>query len=151
MDSRGSIAWTNDSTISLSYQRPHLHLSYTKNGEPMKQAIRVDTAPCHFGGVRHYFTCPGCQNRRYKLRLGGNGFYCRQCYRLPYYSQECGDLDGLIHQKHKVEAKLDSREGPRMRTITRMKLITQLCAMDDRIDRAMVARFGAAAVGLHGI
>ena len=147
----GNITWTNGSQISLSYRQPHLHLSYTRNGEPMRQTIHVEAAPCNFGGWRYYFTCPGCQNRRYKLRLGGNGFYCRHCYQLPYYSQQCGDLDGLIHQKHKVEAKLESSEGPRMRTTTRMKLIGQLCAMDDQIDRAMVARFGADEMATFGV
>jgi len=137
----GVITWTNGSSISLNYQQPHLHLSCTRNGEPMRQTVHVETAPCHFGGARHYFTCPGCDQRRYKLRLGGDGFYCRQCYRLPYYSQECGDLDGLIHQKHKVEAKLEDGERPPMRTYTRMRLINQLCALDDRIDSAMIERF----------
>lgn len=138
----GNITWTNGSTISLSYRQTHLYLSYNRNGEPVQQTIHVDTAPCHFGGVRHYFTCPGCQNRRYKLRLGGNGFYCRHCYRLPYYSQQCGYLDGLIHQKHKVEAQLQDKDRLRIRTTTRMKLIDQLCAMEDLIDQEFIQRFG---------
>jgi len=140
----GSVSWSNGSKIDMAYQRPHLRLSYTKNGKPMRQAIHIEMAPCHFGGVRHYFQCPGCKARRCKLRLAGSGFYCRQCYRLPYYSQECGDLDGLIHQKHKIEAKLEDSKRPRMRTHTQMRLIKQLCDLEDRIDQAFVARFGLA-------
>lgn len=139
----GCIAWPNGSSIALSYQKPHLNLSYTRNGESLRQTIHVEAAPCHFGGNRYYLTCPGCQNRRYKLRLGSDGFYCRQCYQLPYYSQECGDLDGLIHQLHKVEHKLEAKEGPAMRTVTRMQLIHKLCALEDKISAAMIARFGA--------
>ncbi|MCX2979746.1 hypothetical protein EYC98_02585 [Halieaceae bacterium IMCC14734] len=139
---RGNITWTNGNSISLSYRKPHLHLSYTSGGEPMRQTIHVVAAPCHYGGVRHYFTCPSCQNRRYRLRLGASGFYCRHCYRLPYYSQQCGDLDGLIHQKHKVAAKLEDSDRPPIRTATRMRLINQLCAADDKINKAFAERFG---------
>lgn len=143
----GNITWTNDSSISVAFKQPHLVLVYSMDGEPVEQTIHVEAAPCHFGGVRHYFTCPGCQNRRYKLRLGGNGFYCRHCYRLPYYSQECGDLDGLIHQKHKIETKLENKT---MRTSTRMRLIEQLCSAEDRVNSAFIDRFGAVAAEQFG-
>jgi hypothetical protein len=149
--SSASIIWSNGSSISLSYRQPDLHLSFCRDGEPVQQTINVESSPCNFGGWRHYFTCPGCRNRRYKLRLGGSGFYCRQCYRLPYYSQECCDLDGLIHQKHKLEAKLVSSCEPRMRTTTRMKLNDQLRVLEAKIDRAMVDRYGAAAMAELGV
>ena len=87
--------------------------------------------------------------RRYKLRLGGSGFYCQECYRLPYYSQQCGFTDGLIHQKHKLEYKLESGGG--MRTYTRMQLIDQMCAFEDRIDNEFVRRFGSSTMREFGI
>ena len=144
---RGPVTWTDGSTITLAYSQGQLTLSYRLNGEPMQQAIEVIEAPCHFGGNRFYFRCPACHKRRYKLRSGPQGFYCRHCYALPYYSQECGDLDGLIHQKHKIEAKL----GKPMRTTTRMKVINRLCALDDEIDRAMINRFGADEMAIFGV
>jgi len=145
---RASVKWGSGANIGLAYTGDTLELLYSMDGEPNNQTVRITKAPCHFGGVRYYMHCPGCRKRRYKLHLANSGFYCRECYRLPYYSQQCGYLDGLIHQKHKVEAKLESKN---MRTTTRVRLIEQLCATDNRIDRAMVARFGAETMRQFGI
>lgn len=142
-----SVKWESEANIGLAYAGDSLELLYTLNGEPNNQKVRITKAPCHFGGVRYYMHCPGCRRRRYKLRLGGSGFYCRQCYRLPYYSQECGYLDGLMRQLHKIEAKLE--DNP-MRTHTRMKLIDRMCAVEDRINLAVVTRFGQVAAEQFG-
>lgn len=147
---RASVKWENGANIGLAYSNGTLELLYSMEGEPNNQTLRIAKVPCHFGGARYYMHCPGCRKRRYKLHLSGSGFYCRVCYRLPYYSQECGYLDGLIHQKHKVEAKLENRNRPRMRTYTQMRLISRLCELDDRIDRAMLLRFGPTAGRLLG-
>lgn len=146
-----SLKWENGNSMGLLYTTGSLVLSYTMGGEARKQTVRVTEAPCHFGGMRYYLHCPGCHRRSYKLRLAHSGFYCRDCYRLPYYSQECGHLDGLINQRNKVQDKLDDSNRPRMRTYTQMRLIGQLCALEDRIDRAMAERFGAATMKQFGI
>lgn len=137
---RASVNWETGANIGLSYTGPTLELLYAMEGEPNNQIVRVTKVPCHFGGVRHYMHCPGCGVRRYKLHLSGSGFYCRECYKLPYYSQECGYIDGITRKIHKLEAQLDRP----MRAKTRMRLIGQLCAAEDRVDRAIVARFGYA-------
>lgn len=138
----GLITWSNGDRIGLHYRHETLHLNYILNGKPISQAIDVQRVPCHLGGVRYYFTCPGCQNRRYKLRSGRDGFYCRHCYRLPYYSQQCGDLDRLIHNKHKVDAKLTDKSRAAMRITTRMKLISRLFELEEKIDQEFVRRLG---------
>lgn len=143
-----TMEWGDGSAATLAYREPHIHLSYAIRGSPMHQVIPVEAASCHFGGNRYYFSCPGCDKRRYKLRLGGNGFYCRQCYGLPYYSQQCGYMDGLIHQKYKLKAKLDR---PGIRIQTRMRLIDKLCDKEEQIDRALIERFGALAMNEYGI
>ena len=148
---RSSVKWASGANIGLAYTGPTLELLYSLDGEPNNQMVRITKAPCHFGGARYYMHCPGCGKRRYKLHLSNSGFYCRECYRLPYYSQQCGYLDGLIHQKHKVEAKLEDGDRPKMRTYTQMRLISRLCELEDRIDNAMVQRFGLAAVRAFGI
>ena len=148
---RTRVKWECGANIVLIFTGDTLELLYTLDGKPNNQTVRITKAPCHFGGARYYMHCPGCGKRRYKLHLARSGFYCRECYRLPYYSQQCGYLDGLIHQKHKVEAKLEDRDRPRMRTYTQMRLIKRLRELDDRIDRAMIQRFGIAAVQPFGI
>lgn len=102
-----NIRWGTGANINLAYNGSVLDLRYNIDGEPNPQSIRVSTEPCHFGGHRYYLHCPGCGSRRYKLHLAHSGFYCRKCYDLPYYSQECGYLDGLVRKIHKLEAKLE--------------------------------------------
>ena len=139
---RFSIRWGDQADIYVGYDGEALDLLYNLNGEPSNQTVGITEAPCNFGGVRYYLHCPGCGRRGYKLHLGHSGFYCRNCYQLPYYSQECGRLDGLISQMNKIEDKLDRRETMRMRTTTQMKLINQLSLLEDRIDSVMANRFG---------
>jgi hypothetical protein len=136
---RAGVKWESGANIDLLYRGGSLELLYNLEGEPNNQTVRITKAPCHFGGVRYYLHCPGCSKRGYKLHLAHSGFYCRECYRMPYYSQECGHMDGLIRKMHKLQDKLDSKP---MRTTTRMRLIGQLIAMEEKIDRAMVERFG---------
>ena len=144
--SRSGVKWKNGSSIGLDYADGTLTLHYALNGEHNDQTVRVTAAPCHFGGKRYYMHCPCCTKRRYKLHLANDGFYCRECYRLPYYSQQCGFLDGLIHKMHKVEAKLLDIDRPRMRTYTQMRLINRHNELEDEIDNAIIQRYGRAAV-----
>ena len=112
--------------------------------------MRVNKASCHFGGFRYYFHCPKCNSRRYKLHLAHSGFYCRECYRLLYYSQECGYLDGLIRKIHKLEARLENLpKNTRARTLE--ELIARLEVAETRFAGAMVQRIGAANCLWHGL
>jgi hypothetical protein len=147
-----SVKWESGANIGLLYRdgkvcSGKLELLYNLEGEPNNQKVRISKAPCHFGGVRFYFHCPGCGERRYKLHLAGSGFYCRECYRMPYYTQECGHIDGLMRKVHKLEAKLENKP---MRTKTRMRVIEQLCAAEDRVNAAFINRFGQVAAKQFG-
>ena len=144
---RASVKWESGANIGLLYRGGTLELLYSMEGEPNNQKVRITKAPCHFGGVRYYFHCPGCRERRYKLHLAGSGFYCRGCYRMPYYTQECGHMDGLMRKVHKLEAKLENKP---MRTKTRMRVIEQLCAAEDRVNAAFINRFGQGAAKQFG-
>lgn len=117
----GSWVWTNtrtgERTSSLNYtlsladmENPWLRLEYRfkkpRKGEEDGVSYRIDlqTTPCHFGGVRWWFTCPlsvsgrACQRRCGKLYLppGGTYYGCRECYDLTYTSsQEAHKFDRL--------------------------------------------------------
>jgi hypothetical protein len=136
-----SIRWSTGANINLTYNGSVMDLRYNIDGEPNPQKIRVSKAQCHFGGHRYYLHCPGCGSRRYRLHLAHSGFYCRECYRLPYYSQECGDIEGFTHQIHKLEAKLENL--PKYaRTKTVEKLIHRLEETESQWSGRMQARFG---------
>lgn len=137
------LRWEGGDSIRLWLQENKAQISFTLRGQEIKQGIHIVKAPCHFGGHRHYFLCPGCSNRRYKLIQGGHGFYCRQCYRLPYYSQQCGEADGLAAKRHRIERKLTGHKGPKRRTHTIMKLIDQLMRVEDKLNQISMRRFGA--------
>jgi hypothetical protein len=46
----------------------------------------IITTRMHFGGVRHWFSCPSC-GRRYRILYGGARFRCRPCRGARYESQ----------------------------------------------------------------
>lgn len=55
-------------------------------GIPVREAIDLETTPCHYGGERTWFRCPGCRSRRAVLFALGGRFRCRACHRLAYSS-----------------------------------------------------------------
>lgn len=52
----------------------------------MLERIDLETTPCHYGGHRPWFRCPGCQSRRRVLYSVGGVFRCRRCHDLAYTS-----------------------------------------------------------------
>lgn len=135
----GAVRWSNGSEACLAYTNGNLTLGYSLAGESLRQDIPISTAPCHFGGERFYLHCTTCNRRCYKLVLSHSGFHCRQCYRLPYYTQQCGSYDGLINRLHKIEHKLETKP---MRTKTAAKLMQQHGEARARVDAAFVRMAG---------
>ena len=58
-----------------------LMLSYRvkSTGEVVEQLVQTQTSPCHLGGQRRWFTCPGCNKKVAMLYAPGKNFVCRQC------------------------------------------------------------------------
>lgn len=73
--------------------------------------ILLSHTPCHFGGERVWFCCPGCGNRAQKLYMHPTHFRCRTCCRLPYASQQETPLDRGLRKSRKLRAKLDDDGG----------------------------------------
>lgn len=61
--------------------------------EDVRQPVFLRWTPCHYGGERPWFSCPGCGHRAAVLYGAGHSFACRQCYDLAYQStrKEAGD------------------------------------------------------------
>jgi len=54
--------------------------------EPVREGIELERTPCHYGGERIWFRCPGCRSRRAVLFSMDGHFRCRACHRLAYSS-----------------------------------------------------------------
>jgi hypothetical protein len=61
--------------------------------QEIEEPAFIEWTPCHFGGARPWFVCPGimrgvaCRRRVGKLYGAGRYFLCRHCYRLGHASQ----------------------------------------------------------------
>ena len=91
----GQITWRNrgEVTGSIGYRLElgGLRLIYrnTPYGgvpEDVNDLIPIITMRMHFGGVRHWFSCPSC-GRRCRILYGGARFRCRLCRGARYESQ----------------------------------------------------------------
>lgn len=118
---RGVVQWMRDGesagSIGLRAAASQVAFGYRRLqggafSEGVEQHVSVRWSPCHFGGMRPYFLCPGgiggrwCSRRVTKLYLGPRGFLCRHCYDLAYESQcEAWDLR-LARQARKHRAAL---------------------------------------------
>lgn len=74
--------------------------------EPVRQVITLDWTPCHYGGQRPWFRCPGCQRRVAVLCSAGQWFLCRHCYDLPYSSQQETPADRRYRKVRKIRDRL---------------------------------------------
>jgi hypothetical protein len=79
--------------------------------------VPVVYAPCHYGGQRPYFRCPGvvkgrhCNRRVAKLYAGGKYFLCRHCYNLAYTSQSEPRYDRMLRRANKLRRALGGEAG----------------------------------------
>lgn len=75
--------------------------------------IRLAKTACHFGGERHWFICPHCDQRAAILYLAAGKWYCRQSLRLAYASQSEDRLDRLYRKKTKLEESFHNHAKPK--------------------------------------
>ncbi|MAL94576.1 MAG: hypothetical protein CME40_05830 [Haliea sp.] len=77
-----------------------------------RYSVVLDRTPCHLGGVRHWFRCPGegC-GRRVAILYGGERYVCRHCHQLAYESQREVDYDRLARRADRIRDKLGWERG----------------------------------------
>ena len=91
-------SWTEKKTtvgVEVDMEEiPYIRLRYTVtdsegDSTDYDDQVFLASTPCHFGGVRWWFTCPSCGRRVGILYLpsGGKLFRCRHCYDLSYQSR----------------------------------------------------------------
>jgi hypothetical protein len=96
-------AGRDGSTLMLMYRtrRPG------EEWRPVEATIDLDATPCHYGGERTWFLCPGCGSRRAVLFSVNGLFRCRGCHDLAYSSTREGALD----RSHRRVRALQKRLG----------------------------------------
>jgi len=147
-DTAGRLYWTRAGEPSgdISYLTTHrelkLNFRWREQGgewEDVEQRINFDRTPCNFGGQRMWFLCPGCGRRVAILCCDYSKFYCRQCNKLSYASQNQGDFDRLISQKNKLGERIfkyyDMGFGWEKKKGMHWKTFDRLHARYKRLDR----------------
>ncbi|MEO9589393.1 MULTISPECIES: hypothetical protein [Marinobacter] len=69
------------------------------------QFIEIAWTPCHFGGYRPWFLCPGeyC-GRRVAILYGPTPNLCRHCWRIAYQSQRENQIQRMFRKLRSIEA-----------------------------------------------
>jgi hypothetical protein len=74
------------------------------------QPVAVEWTPCHFGGDRAWFRCPGLRcGRRVAILYGSTYFVCRHCLHLAYESQREAPHYRALHKAQDIHEKLGGR------------------------------------------
>jgi len=101
-----------------------LELQYTACSHEVNQrspqVINIVRTPCHFGGTRPWFLCPGDQcGRRVAILYGPNSMLCRYCWGIAYQSQREHQIQRMFRKLRSIEASYTGRpnqSAPKDRT-----------------------------------
>ncbi len=130
-----SIASVGMTSVYPSIGRPKLRLRYTLSGGRTDEKIPVDytvpltATPCHFGGERDWFLCPGagCGRRVAKLHHppGATYFLCRYCHGLTYEGRQRhrGRAYEVFGKYGLYRRRLEMAHGPRQRLRWSLRLL----------------------------
>ena len=89
---------TVDNAIHVIHERSNVHIS-------------IERTPCNYGGSRHWFLCPMCQDRRAILYFDDDAFGCRRCLRLGYSCEAEDTVARLERKARKLLTRLGGAEG----------------------------------------
>jgi hypothetical protein len=119
-DSAGMPVLRVDFCLEGNPSTPLLRLRYMSSafaGIPICLDIRIDAIPCHFGGARRVFLCPGaahnqCGRQATKLYFVAGRWVCRACGDLTYEARQHHDrrLDALARSPEGLFEALRSRK-----------------------------------------
>lgn len=103
-------------------------------------SIAIIELPCNFGGKRHWFQCPVCNQKRRVLFLMEADLQCRTCAGVVYRSQGIDALARSWRQQRKLERRLgpNAARARRMHFATYLRLIERIEKCKARRDQAGV-------------
>jgi hypothetical protein len=88
------------------------YLELTEYGDQgANTAISLLHTPCHYGGYREWFECPGCFKRVGILYRDKSHFKCRKCLNLVYWLQKMNynTLSPTIQSMHKLDKMRENK------------------------------------------
>ena len=141
----GTWQWTDAETgerlASIGYRSDggSVTLSYSIDGRPLAQTLRLTHSACNFGGARPWFICPIRGERVAVLFLRAGRFACRHCQRISYASQS----DDACARTWRKQAKAETKLGPNwerpkgMHDSTRERLLSIVWDCEDRREIAL--------------
>ena len=96
--------------VRLNYRVHSLYMG----DQVLNHTIDLITTRPHFGGVRWWFMCPGCENNVTKLYQppGDKYFLCRTCQNLTYTS--CRESGNSLYHQLAAETGLDIKQVKRV-------------------------------------
>ena len=99
-----SIGWAVDGEAGIATA---LELHYAVDGEEVRYRVPIAWTPCHFGGQRPWFVCPGegC-GRRVGVLYGRRFFLCRGCHDLAYESTREDPGERALRKARKIRERL---------------------------------------------
>lgn len=118
--------------------------------------VRLDWTPCHFGGQRAWWLCPGAGcGRRVAVLYGGAVFACRHCQKLAYKSQRetpdgrafrrgnslrarMGWVPGMIHEPGGKPKGMHWATFRRLHAIHDAAVMQALGGSNERLDKIIV-------------
>jgi hypothetical protein len=141
--------WAESDRITVSYK----HQYPGEDWETLNYPILLDRTPCHYGGSRPWFVCPGrgC-GRRVAVLYSGRLFLCRRCRQLAYESQREAPHDRALGRVIRMQERMGfglmcpadglppRKKGMHHRTYER--LARQFEWAEDVMDLEGMKRFG---------
>jgi hypothetical protein len=115
----GKITWSNHGEVraSIGYdvtrnglRLRYRHTPYGGTPQEIDELIPVVTTPMHFGGYRHWFSCPSC-GRRCRVVYGGARFRCRICRGAKYESQYEDSPMRACSRRWRIRKLIEERGG----------------------------------------
>ena len=101
--------------LTVEVGRVWLRYKQRERGEAwqdMCYPVSLDMTPCHMGGERVWWRCPGVDcGRRVALLYGGRMYACRRCHQLAYRCQREVDYDRATRRADTLRERLGWSAG----------------------------------------
>ncbi len=113
----GSLSWSSGGketgSIGYAMEKDRMVLKYQigADKEQIEQTVCFDRTPCHFGGYRQWFLCPGCGKRVALLYGAGKYFLCRHCYDLTYSCKQEQPVDRYMRKARRIRSRLGASDN----------------------------------------
>lgn len=111
------------------------------------QRIALTSTPCHYGGRRWWFVCPGCERPVGVLVLRWQRYACRHCVDVSYRSQALDVITRSWRRQRRLERRLGS--DPLVKPIgmhwtTYQRIRTEIRVLNARRNQIWVTQMLAA-------